>query len=66
MNLMEAMERRREFRSFADWHKKVGFAGFTGCEFALDLAESGEEERADSSLSCAFLLCLFKNFEAAF
>lgn len=46
MNLMEAMERKREFRSFVDWHKKVWFSGLTGCEFALDLAESGEEERA--------------------
>ena len=41
MSLMEAMERKREFRSFAGWHKKVWFAGFTGCEFALDLAEEG-------------------------
>lgn len=43
MSLMEAMERKREFRSFADWHKKVWFAGFTGCEFALDLAAEGAE-----------------------
>lgn len=43
MTLFEAMERKREFRSFADWHKKVWFSGFTGCEFALDLAEAGAE-----------------------
>lgn len=43
MSLMEAMERKREFRSFAGWHKKVFFQGFTGCEFALDLAEAGAE-----------------------
>ncbi len=43
MTLFEAMERKREFRSFADWHKKVWFSGFSGCEFALDLAESGAE-----------------------
>ena len=43
MTLMEAMERKREFRSFADWHKKVWFSGFTGCEFALDLAAEGAE-----------------------
>lgn len=43
MTLFEAMQRKREFRSFADWHKKVWFAGFTGCEFALDLAEEGAE-----------------------
>lgn len=43
MSLMEAMERKREFRSFAGWHKKIWFAGFTGCEFALDLAEEGAE-----------------------
>lgn len=43
MTLFEAMERRREFRSFADWHKKIWFAGFSGCEFALDLAAEGAE-----------------------
>ena len=43
MTLFEAMERKREFRSFADWHKKVWFSGFSGCEFALDLAEAGAE-----------------------
>lgn len=43
MSLLEAMERKREFRSFAGWHKKVWFAGFTGCEFALDLAAEGAD-----------------------
>lgn len=43
MSLMEAIERKREFRSFGDWHKKVWFSGFTGCEFALDLAAEGAE-----------------------
>ena len=43
MTLMEAIERKREFRSFAGWHKKVWFQGFTGCEFALDLADQGAE-----------------------
>ncbi len=43
MGLMEAIERKREFRSFAGWRKKVWFSGFTGCEFALDLAAEGAE-----------------------
>ena len=43
MSLMEAIDRKREFRSFAGWHKKVWFSGFTGCEFALDLADQGAE-----------------------
>lgn len=43
MGLMEAFERQREFRSFADWHKKVWFSGFTGCELALDLCEQGAD-----------------------
>lgn len=43
MSLMEAIERKREFRSFDEWHKKVWFSGFTGCEFALDLADQGAE-----------------------
>lgn len=43
MTLFEAMERKREFRSFAQWHKKVWFQGFAGCEFALDLANEGAE-----------------------
>jgi len=43
MSLLEAMERRREFRSVADWHKKIWFSGFTGCEFALDLVAEGAE-----------------------
>lgn len=41
MSLMEAIERKREFKSFAGWHKKIWFSGFTGCEFALDLAAEG-------------------------
>jgi 2,4-dienoyl-CoA reductase (NADPH2) len=43
MGLLEAIERKREFRSFAGWHKKIWFSGFTGCEFALDLAFEGAE-----------------------
>jgi len=43
MSLVEAIERKREFRSFAGWHKKIWFSGFTGCEFALDLAAEGAQ-----------------------
>jgi len=43
MSLMEAITRKREFKSFADWHKKIWFSGFTGAEFALDLADEGAE-----------------------
>jgi pyruvate/2-oxoglutarate dehydrogenase complex dihydrolipoamide dehydrogenase (E3) component len=43
MGLLEAMVRKREFRSFYDWHKKVWFSGFIGAEFALDLCEEGAE-----------------------
>jgi thioredoxin reductase len=41
--LLEAITRKREFRSFYDWHKKVWFYGLSGCEFALDLCEEGAE-----------------------
>lgn len=43
MNHLDAMRRKREFRSLGQWHKKVVFYGFTASEFALDLAEEGAD-----------------------
>lgn len=40
---LEAMRRKREFRSFCQWRKKVVVYGFQAAEFALDLAEAGAD-----------------------
>lgn len=41
MDHMTALDRKREFRSVDQWHKKVVIYGFTAAEFALDLAAEG-------------------------
>ncbi len=43
MSHLDAMRRKREFRSLNQWHKKVVIYGFTASEFALDLAEEGAD-----------------------
>lgn len=43
MTHLEAMRRKREFRSLGQWHKKVVIYGFTAAEFAIDLAEAGAD-----------------------
>lgn len=41
MDHLDAFDRKREFRSVDQWHKKVVIYGFTAAEFALDLAAAG-------------------------
>ncbi|MDR0719652.1 MAG: NAD(P)/FAD-dependent oxidoreductase [Treponema sp.] len=41
MSHLEAMKRKREFRSLAQWKKEVVVYGFTAAEFAIDLSEAG-------------------------
>ena len=43
MTHLEAMKRKREFRSLSQWRKKVVIFGFTAAEFAIDLAEAGAD-----------------------
>ena len=43
MTHLDAIERRREFRSYGQWKKKILIYGFTAEEFALDLAAEGAE-----------------------
>lgn len=43
MTHLDAIERRREFRSYGQWKKKVLIYGFTASEFAIDLAEEGAD-----------------------
>jgi 2,4-dienoyl-CoA reductase (NADPH2) len=43
MTHIEAMKRKREFRSLSQWRKKVVIYGFTASEFAIDLAEAGAD-----------------------
>ena len=40
---LEAMRRKREFRSLSQWRKKIVVYGFTAAEFAIDLAEAGAD-----------------------
>lgn len=43
MTHLEAMKRKREFRSLSQWKKKVVIYGFPAAEFAIDLAEAGAD-----------------------
>jgi 2,4-dienoyl-CoA reductase-like NADH-dependent reductase (Old Yellow Enzyme family)/thioredoxin reductase len=43
MTHTEALRRRREFRSYGQWKKRVLIYGLTAAEFALDLAEEGAQ-----------------------
>ena len=43
MDHLEAMKRKREFRSLDQFKKKIVIYGFTASEFALDLAEAGAD-----------------------
>ena len=43
MTHADAINRRREFRSYAQWHKKVLIYGFTASELAIELANEGAE-----------------------
>jgi len=43
MTHLDAMKRKREFRSMSQWRKKVVIYGFTAAEFAIDLAEAGAD-----------------------
>lgn len=43
MTHLEAMKRKREFRSLSQWRKQIVIYGFTAAEFAIDMAESGSD-----------------------